>query len=179
MECRAGTSSSPALGSSASRISTAPFPNKFRPSFGFLLLSASVHNASFHHGAHMADGIRAVILKPFRNDRHKAMDIKRHHIVPIGFRNLEALQNRDKNMAHHPAVRLVQLKRTGFFQCRSEEALILCDIFQIRRQIRRRNQIQFVQRAFPDSGNRTAITTTVTITIRNTAPPVMAFIIFR
>lgn len=82
------------------------------------------------------------------------MDVKGQHIGPVLFRDLEAVQNGGKDVAQHAVVDFVQPQRIGAFQRRAEQPLVPCDVFQVRCQIGRRYQVQFLQRALPDAGDK-------------------------
>ena len=113
------------------------------------------HDALLDHCNDMVNGVTAIVFQPFGNDRHQTVDIKRHDIVPVLFRHLKAFQNRRKHMAEHFVIGLTEPQGGGVLHRCAEQAFMVFDVAQIRRQICRSGQIQFFKRTIPQSRNDT------------------------
>ena len=56
-------------------------------------------NAEPHHGNDVLNGIPAILLQPFMDDAHEAVDIEQHEVLLIRRRYVKAFQNRLENVA--------------------------------------------------------------------------------
>lgn len=105
-------------------------------------------NTELYDRNHMLYTIPAILLQPFVDDCHQTADMKLHHILLILLGNLETIQNRSQYMTVQRSVSVIHPQDDRLLHGCLENAAMLLNIHQIRRQILRRNQVQLIQRTF-------------------------------
>ena len=103
-------------------------------------------NAALHHGNHMLDSVLAVLLQPFIDDAHEPVQVKRHHVFLLGRQNMKPFQNRREHMMVQRMVCFVQAQDGCMLIRGAKHPPVLLDIVQIRCQVFRRDEVQFLQR---------------------------------
>lgn len=69
-----------------------------------------------NHGDDMLDGVLAIALEPLGNDAHQPLNVKRHQIPPIRFRNAVTVQNRRDHVLEKLGIAVVQPQGGGVLQ---------------------------------------------------------------
>lgn len=109
--------------------------------------------AGLDDGRHVLDRVFAIAFQPFADHGHHALHEKRHKVGPVGFRHVEALQNRGEHLREHTVVHAVQVQHIGFFHGRAEQPAMLFDVGEERHKIFWRDQVQLIFRARGQAGD--------------------------